>query len=111
MGGQATYYYPLSCDDYHAIQTVQAVEGLFECIAGVAGIIGFCGYIACLMLVPAAYSVLAVIGTVVILVMLGVSNIGLLLTPILGLGIALLIALLFVANYKLMKDTDPKGSV
>merc|ERR1711879_1006352 len=107
--GDATFYFPMSCDDFHTIETVNGVEGLLTCIVGVAGIIGLSCYIACMMLIPAAYSVPALIASVVVLILIGFSHFYMIWSSFFSLGIALLVALLFIANYRLMKDTDPKG--
>jgi len=96
-----------SCDGFKSFAEITAANGILQCIAGVVGCVGMFMYIAWLLIIPAGWAILSVVLSIVGLALVGFGAFAFLAIP--SMGIALLIAILFYSNYKIMKETDPKS--
>eukprot|EP01083_Nonionella_stella_P165545 550965_1 len=106
MGGN-DYITAGSCSDFQTAGDINAADGILSVIAGITGIVGMAMYTAWLILIPAGWAILSVILGIIGVVMIGWGTFAY--AYIFGFGIAVLIAILFYSNYKIMKETDPKS--
>ena len=62
-----------------------------------------------LLLVPVAYASISMVLSIVSTILIGFLVFSYILAPMISIGITLAIVLLFVTNYRILKQTDPKG--
>lgn len=105
----STGYIDGSCDPFKTALEIDAATSILSALAGVIGIIGMAMFIAWMLLIPAGWSILSVILNIVVLVYMGFGAYAY--GSFISFGIAACICVLFYSNYKLMRDTDPKGGI
>eukprot|EP01083_Nonionella_stella_P053249 140920_1 len=94
---------PGECKPISDAYTVALVQSILSCVCGVAGGIGLIMFVSWLLLIPLAYSIIAVILDIIVLILLGFSQaVGA--EFVIGVIVAILIAFLFYSNWKIMRD-------
>ena len=81
-----------------------------SCIVGVVGCVGLARYSAQLMLAPMGYSAVSLVLRIAAAALIGISAPLFIAAPLIGIGVTVLIMLLFYNNYQIIKQTDPLGS-
>eukprot|EP01083_Nonionella_stella_P241274 842649_1 len=102
----AIQYQGMTCDEVEPFFTITMIDNILSVVAGVCGVIGICGFIACMLLVPLAYSIIAIVLSAVIMFSLGdYDNFN----YYFGFIFSALIVYLFFMNWKIMRDAQKGG--
>eukprot|EP01083_Nonionella_stella_P093996 263659_1 len=100
--------FPGNCEQVKTAFTISIVQNILACLSGVVGIIGLIMFISWLLLIPLAYSILAIILNITVLILL---DFGTFISGYVGpvsCVTAVFISILFYMNWKIMRDTVKK---